>query len=151
MKPANANKPDWSLADGLWAELSNREISQRVGEPYQNVIARRKKLIRQAQAAGSPTTPFEPPPKKVTRKTYDFSKGGGLVGGYDQPHAGGNARPQLHCRRGRASTTDRSSDPGAKRPEMLRESRREKAEPHALRSLRSTCATAFSDLSVASL
>jgi hypothetical protein len=76
LPPTRRSDTDWSKADGLWAQFTNREISTRLGLTYARVGSQRNKLIRQAAAKGDPTTPFDSPPQNRTR--VDLSKADGL-------------------------------------------------------------------------
>ena len=61
---------DWSLVDGQWKSLGNRQIAEKLGTTYPVVYARRKELIRQGISAGLPAESFRPLP--TVRKPWDF-------------------------------------------------------------------------------
>lgn len=76
MKHLGKNDVDWSKADGLWKKLNNREIAAMVGVRYADAYSKRRILMLEAKANGTPTTSFELP---STRRTNpDWSKADGL-------------------------------------------------------------------------
>jgi hypothetical protein len=64
MKLKTGKNVDWSLADGLWASLHNRDIAQRLGTTYARVKAERNKRIHEAIKKRQSITPFQSPARK---------------------------------------------------------------------------------------